>query len=155
MNMAKITLKRNDVIDYEQDYIHKIYEGVPGYTMKGYRELEFEYVPLDLSKYPSIEKETAKWIDKLFTQEDEDRNGNYMLRGFTGSDNYRLMFAEMEKLGITDYHTPSAYALYGFNTKEMLIYTWTEGDTTLTLFNNRAEFEKEKAATIAWYKEEY
>ncbi len=43
--------------------------------------------------------------------------------------------------------------IYGFNNSEMLIYTWCEGDTTLTLFNDRQKYEKESAAIEKWFNE--
>ena len=127
------------------------------YTDKTYTKEQYEkdldsveIAPLDLSKYYAIKKETKKWINTLFDEEDVDRKGNYMLRGFT-----RREGVEMQVLGLTYGEYANAYSFYAYNDDEYLIYTYCEGDTTLKPFKTRGEYEKEKAETIEWYKEAY
>ena len=122
------------------------------YTKEQYeKDLDsVEIAPLDLSKYYAIKKETKKWINTLFDEEDVDRKGNYMLRGFT-----RREGAEMQVLGLTYGEYANAYSFYAYNDDEYLIYTYCEGDTTLTLFETAKAYAKAKQETHDWYKEEY
>lgn len=45
------------------------------------------------------------------------------------------------------------YSGFGFNNEEWIIYTWCEGDTTVTLFENEETYLKEREATKKWYEE--
>ena len=47
-----------------------------------------------------------------------------------------------------------AISFYAYNDEEMLIYTFTEGDTTLQLFNDREKYEAEKQDMYNFYKAE-
>ena len=154
--MKQIRMTRNEYKDYVRKCISRASDPNDPYSWADYKNIDnsVEILPLDLSDYPAIRVETAERINKWFDEEDVDRNENYMLRGFTGSDNFGLADKEMSLLNIEP-HYPSAYSFYGFNDTELLIYTWCEGDTTLTLFKDRIKYEVAKAETIAWYKEAY
>ena len=72
-----------------------------------------------------------------------------MLRGFT-----RCEGAEMNKLGLSYGDGGDALSFYAYNDPEMLVYTYCEGDTTLKIFNDKAEYETEKAENSNWYLNE-
>lgn len=143
-------MTKNDYKEYMKQCANKIYT-VPEYSLEQYgKDLDaVEILPLDLAKY-NLSPEIEKWINKLFDEEDTDRNGNYMLRGFT-----RHEAAEMKVLGLSYGDYANAYSFYAYNDEEWLIYTYCEGDTTLTLFETVEDYEREKRNTQEWYKEEY
>ena len=147
----KKVMKKNEYKAYLKECASRFYTEST-YTKEQYEEDldNVEIVSLDLSNYPAIKKETAEWINKLFDEEDVDRKGNYMLRGFT-----RCEGAEMKFLGLTYGDYANAYSFYAYNDKERLIYTYCEGDTTLKPFATQEEYEKEKTETREWYKEVY
>ena len=115
-----------------------------------FREVEIEYIPLDLSAYPQLKPETAKWINILFKEETTDRNGNYMLRGFTYTSAKEKELLNC-KYGDAGCDTASYYA---YNDEELILFTYCEGDTTCTLFSDKAKYLEEKAETEKWYREE-
>ena len=141
-------MTKNDYKEYMKQCANKIYT-VPEYSLEQYgKDLDaVEILPLDLAKY-NLSPEIEKWINKLFDEDDTDRNGNYMLRGFT-----RCEGAEMRLLGLTYGDYSNSISFWGYNDTEYLIYTFCEGDTTLKLFANREEYEREKQETYEWYKE--
>lgn len=143
-------MTRNEYNEFCKECASKLYN-TPGYSMADFKKDTdaVTIIPLDLSKYTEITDETKKWINALFSEEDTNRDGNYMLRGFTHRE-----YAEAEKLNIVP-EIYSNYSWHGVNDKEMLIYTYCEGDTTLTIFDDREKYDKEKAKTIKWYKETY
>ena len=75
-----------------------------------------------------------------------------MLRGFIG-DSLEKWYRDKEKLHCNYAPYGFYYAGFGFNDEEMLIYTWCEGDTTLTLFSDRETYQKEREATEKWFDE--
>ena len=103
----------------------------------------------NLSGFP-VKRETAKWINLLFDEETQDRNGNYMLRGFT-----RIEMSEVSllKLSFGDY-SRSSLNFWAYNDEELLLYTFCEGDTTLTIFTDPEIYKVNKSAMLRWYKEE-
>ena len=84
-------------------------------------------------------------------EESTDRNGNYMLRGHWLSD-LCYQFAEKCKFDLVQV---DGYSSYAYSDEQMAVFTYCEGDITLTPFENKAEYEKEKADTIKFYKEMY
>lgn len=146
--MSKMT--KNEYQKYMRECASKLYT-VPGYTMDDYhRELDaVEILPLDLKRF-NLDPETEKWINILFTHEDEDRNGNYMLLGFTQNDGI-----EIAKLDLLYGDYANAYSYYAYNDKEMLLFTYCEGDTTLTLFETTKAYAKAKQESQKWYEEQY
>lgn len=138
--------------------MHKILENAVSNCYAGkmswdeYNNLDFDIIPLDFSAFPAIKEETAKYINAAFDKEDTDRNGNYMLRGFIG-DNLSAWYRDKEKLNIEYAPFGFYYSGFGFNDKEMLIYTWAEGDTTVTIFNDSEKYNKEKLETEKFYNE--
>ena len=151
--IIKVDRKTQSVSEILQNLVSKAYDKNDPYTMKDYWETEIEWLPLDFTGYENIKSETQRWINKLFAEETIDKNGNKILKGSTGPN--RIEMIEMEYLGIHVGEYTNGYSLYGFNDEEMLIYTYCEGDTTLTLFNDRDIYEKEKERTIEWYRKEY
>lgn len=147
--MAKHVMHRNEVQKFLQDCVSRLYDKADPYSWDDYKAEEIEYIPLDLSAYPSIKPETAKWIDKLFSEETTDRNGNYLLRGLT-----RREGDEVALLNLSYGEYSDALSFWAYNDEEMLIYIFCEGDTTLQLFTTREQYESEKAETLRWYKEE-
>lgn len=148
--MRKMT--RNERKTYIQACAARVFKEDDSYTMTDYAHCEddIEIIPLDLSAYPAITTETAKWMNVLFTEEDTDENGNYMLRGFTFDGPYnevlklKLCFGE-------SYNDP--YFAWAYNDNEQLIYTYCEGDTTLKPFATKEEYEREKE-TLEWCNRE-
>ena len=106
-----------------------------------------EIIPLDLGKY-RLSSHIREWINKLFDEEDTDKNGNYMLRGFT-----QIERTEMSVLGLHYGDYSQCLNFWAYNDKERLVYTFCEGDTTLKMFETQEGYEKEKADCVAWYKE--
>lgn len=124
-----------------------------GYTWDNYNKDcdSVEILPPDLSKFEQLTTETKKWINILFTEEDEDGRKNFMMRGFTRNE-----WMEMQKLGLSygDYGR-DGLSFWAYNNTEYLIYTYCEGDTTLTILPDKESYEKEYNHTLNWYKEEY
>lgn len=111
---------------------------------------EYEILPLDLSAY-SLKENTKKIVDAVFTEEDADRNGEYLLRGhWLGDKSYQFT-----KQCEFELHQVDGYSTYAFSDEQMAVFTYTEGDICLTLFTDKEKYEKEKADTIKFYKEEY
>lgn len=108
-------------------------------------------LPFDLSVYSQLSEERQKWINALFNEEDTDRNGNYMLRGFTRNE-----WQEMQKLELSygDY-SRDGLSFWAYNKADRLIYTYCEGDTTLKIFADDESYQKEYSETLNWYKAEY
>ena len=125
-----------------QLYTHEI-------SFDEYKAIEIEYIPLDLTIYTNIKPETEEKINLLFTEEDTDKHGNYMLRGFT----YHAV-SEMDMLNLHYGDYSKSLNFWAYNDEEMLLYTYCEGDTTLKLFVKREIYEAEKAEYLRWYKEE-
>lgn len=149
-------MTRNEYKKYVQKCVGRVFDPNDSYSWADYKKLDedVEIIPLDLSAYPDIALEIKEKINKWFDEETTDKNSNYMLRGFTGSDNYGLAYKEGQELGM-EVRNPSSYSWYGYNDLEMMIWTWCEGDTTLTLFNDRTKYEDNKKEIIKWYKEEF
>lgn len=144
-------MTRNEFQEYMKANASRLWNE-PGYTMADYNRDcdEVEIIPLDLSKYPLLSENSIKWINKLFTEEDTDRKGNYMLRGFTHHE-----YAELKALGCSVGDYGNGYSLWGYNSDECFIFTYCEGDTTLTLLPDRESYEREYKETLKWYKEAY
>lgn len=111
---------------------------------------EYEIIPLDLSAY-SLSETTKRIVDINFTEETINRNGEYMLSGHWWND---LCYQFAEKCKFDLVHV-DGYSAYAFSDEQMAVFTYTEGDIYLTPFTDREKYEKEKADTIKFYKEEY
>ena len=114
------------------------------------RDDEYEIIPLDLSAYP-LNEDTVRIADKNFTEETIDRNGNYMLSGHWWSD---LSYAFAKKCKF-DLVQVNGYSSYAYSDEQMAVFTYCEGDITLTPYTNREAYEREKERTIKFYREEY
>ncbi|KAI4438916.1 hypothetical protein FMM80_00595 [Schaedlerella arabinosiphila] len=150
--MSKLRMTRNDYHKYLQKCVLRAYDPNDEYTFSDYAKEDIEIIPLDLSAYPQIKEDTAKYINAVFDKEDTDKNGNYMLSGFIG-DSLEKWYRDKEKLHCNYAPYGFYYSGFGFNDEEMLIYTWCEGDTTLTLFNDRETYQKEREVTEKWFDE--
>ena len=113
-------------------------------------EKEYEIADLDLSAY-KLSETTARIANVNFMEETENRNGEYMLSGHWMSD---LSYAFAKKCKF-DLVQVNGYSSYAYSDEQMAVFTYTEGDIYLTLFTDREKYEKEKADTIKFYKEEY
>lgn len=111
---------------------------------------EYEILPLDLSKY-HLSETTQRIANVNFSEETENRNGFYMLSGHWFSD-LCYQFAEKCKFDLT--HV-DGYSAYAFSDEQMAVFTYTEGDIYLTLFENKEDYEAEKVDTIKFYEEVY
>ena len=98
---------------------------------------DYDILPLDLSAY-SLSETTQRIANNNFMEETTNRNGDYMLSGHWMS----LVHVD-------------GYSAYAFSDEQMAVFTYCEGDINLTPFTDRAKYEKEKADTIKFYKEEY
>ena len=124
------------------------------YTDKSYTKEKFdadldsvEILDFDLSNF-KLDPEIEKWINILFKEEDIDRNGNLMLRGFSRGE-----MIDVEKLKLHYGEYGRSLSLWAYSDEEMLLYTYCEGDTTLTLLNNPEIYKKNKHEMLEWYKE--
>ena len=134
--MEKEKLSRND-------YFKKVQELGAKRTQSG-----CEIAPLDLSKYKVNEK-TIKVLNANFMEESKDRNGNYMLKGHWLCD-LCFQFAERCKFDLV---LVDLYSAYAYSDEQMAIFTYCEGDITLTLFTETHAYEVEKAETKKFYEE--
>lgn len=152
--MEKLKMTRNEYHKHLQKCVSRAYDSNDNYSFKDYwkEDDNIEIIPLDLSPYPQIKEDTAKYIDSVFDKEDTDKNGNYMLRGFIG-DSLKKWNRDKERLHCNYAPYGFYYSGFGFNDEEMLIYTWCEGDTTLTLFNDRKSYQRERELTEKWFDE--
>ena len=150
--MGKLKMTRNEYHKYLQKCVSRAYDPHDSYSFEDYWKEDIEIIPLDLSAYPQIKEDTAKYINVAFDKEDTDKNGNYMLRGFIG-DSLKKWNSEKEKLNLNYAPYGFYYSGFGFNDEEMLIYTWCEGDTTLTLFNDSKTYQKEREEIEKWFDE--
>ena len=113
-------------------------------------ENEYEIAPLNLSRY-YLNEITQRIADNNFMEESIDRKGNYMLRGHWLSD-LCYQFAKKCKFDLVQV---DGYSSYAYSDEQMAVFTYCEGDITLIPFENKADYEKEKADTIKFYKEMY
>lgn len=111
--------------------------------MRGY-----DIVPLDLSSF-RLSETTQKIANANFMEETTNRNGDYMLRGHWLSD---LCYAFASKC---NFHLvqPNAYMAYAYSDEQMAIFTFCEGDITLTPYTSNEKYQVDKAETIRFYKE--
>lgn len=148
--MEKIRCTRNEMHKILTKAVSDCYAGKM--TMQEYNALEFDIIPIDFSRFPRLKAETAEYINKEFDEETTDRNGNFMLRGRV-YDNLALWYRDKEKLNLNYAPYGFYYSGFGFNDEELLIYTWCEGDTTVTLFEDKETYLRERAETEKWYEE--
>ena len=113
-------------------------------------EKEYEIADLDLSAY-KLSETTARISNANFMEETENRNGEYMLSGHWMSD---LSYAFAKKCKF-DLVQVDGYSSYAYSDEQMAVFTYCEGDITLTPYTNKESYEREKERTIKFYKEEY
>lgn len=145
------TVTRNEYIEFVQQCADR-YWREDNYTWDDYMEdtdeRNFQILPFDLSMYTDITPEIKKWINILFREEDTDRHGKYMLRGFTQN-----VQREHDILQLTYGDYANYYSGFCYSDAGKMIYTYCEGDTTLQMYSDRNEYEHAKAETLAWYQE--
>ena len=111
------------------------------------QEMEiYKIKPLDLSLY-RLNDNTQRIADKNFMEETTDINGNYLLSGHWLS-NLCYQFAEICKFDLVQIDELSAYA---YSDEQMAIFTYCEGDITLTPFVDFEKYKAEKKRTINFY----
>lgn len=147
--MTATIVSRKDIHNYLESLVSRVYDKNDTYNLDDYFKAEWELEPIDFTDYPQIKTETRKWIEKFFDEEDTDKNGHTIYRGFHG-DNIKRWYLEKEKLGLYC-HYGFYYAGCGWNDEEMLVYTFCEGDITLKMFNDRKEYETERDETEAFF----
>ena len=109
---------------------------------------EYEIKDLDLSAYHLTE--TTKRIANVnFMEEATNRNGEYMLYGHWLS-NLCYQFAEKCKFNLV---CIDGYSSYAYSDDQMVVFTYCEGDITLTPYTDRSSYEKEKNRIIKFYEE--
>jgi len=114
------------------------------------REDEYEIIPLDLSGY-FLNEDTKRIVNVNFMEEAENRVGDYMLRGHWLND---LSYVFARKCSLTLHHV-NAYNAFAYSDEQMCVFTYCEGDITLTPYQDREKYEREKANTIRFYEETY
>lgn len=111
---------------------------------------EMEIIPLDLSKY-HLSEDTVRIANANFTEETTNRNGEYMLSGHWISD-LSYQFAKKCNFNLIQV---DGYSSYAYSDEQMAVFTYCEGDITLTPYENKSDYEKGKERIIKYYKEEY
>ena len=71
--MTKIRCTRNEMHEILTKAVSDCYAGKM--TWEEYRNLDFDIIPVDFSKFPEVTEETAKYINAAFDKEDTDQNG--------------------------------------------------------------------------------
>ena len=141
------TMPRNEAQKFLEEQANRLHKGEISY--EDYKAIEIKYTPLDLTTY-NLPTEIERWINALFTEETTDRNGNYMLCGFTHHE-----IAEMRVLHLHSGDYSRSLSGWAYNDEYKLIYTYCEGDTTLKIFDNEEDYLKEKSETLRWYHDEF
>lgn len=126
------------------DYFNMLREG------KKMKDDEYDILPLDLSAY-SLNETTQRIANANFMEETTNRNGEYMLSGHWLSD---LCYAFADKCDFV-LHQIDGYSAYAYSDEQMAVFTYCEGDITLTPYSDREKYEAEKESTIRFYKEVY
>jgi hypothetical protein len=149
--MERLAMTHNQYHKFLEENASKVWTPNNGYGMKEYNEDadRVDIIPFDLSEYPCLSSKTTEYISKHFNTEDTDRSGHRMFRGFIG-DSIAAWEHEKEALKVNS-HFGFYYSGYGKNEDEYIIYTWCEGDTTVTVFNNSVDFFKEVASCEEFY----
>lgn len=109
---------------------------------------EYEILPLDFSEY-HLNSDTQRIANINFSEETIDRNGNYMLRGHWLDD---LCFAFAAKCNF-ELCVISSYSAYAYSDEQMALFTYCEGDITLTPHKTREEYEADKEEMLQFYEE--
>ncbi len=144
-------MTKNEYKEYMKECASKLYN-VPGYTMKDYNEEldNVKILPFNLSAFPALKDITRERINRFFSEEDKDKEGNYMLRGFTHHEGTEMIF-----LGLFYGDFSDALNFFAYNNEELFLYTYCEGDTTLTLFPDKESYEKGYNVMYEWYKKNF
>ena len=109
---------------------------------------DIEVIPYELSEYPKLSEESKNGINALFAEEDVDKNGKRLFKGFCNTE---IIWKVRERLGI---HVKEGNYIsgYGVNNDEYLILSWCEGDIFLQVFSTEDEFRKEDASCREFYE---
>lgn len=128
------------------DYFNMLRDG----KLKGDEYDKYDILPLDLSAY-HLNEVTQRIVNANFMEETMNRNGQYMLSGHWLND-LSYAFADHCNFVLSQI---DGYSAYAYSDEQMAVFTYCEGDITLTPYSNREDYEAEKEATIKFYKEEY
>lgn len=144
-----IQMTKNEYKEFTKECASKLYNQY-GYSMKDFERDtgNVDILPLDLSRFPKLSENSVSWINALFSEEDKDKNGNYILRGFTYHERTAVQNLNLHYGDYAD-----CYSFFAYNADEYLIFTYCEGDITLTILPDKDSYDKEYAETYAWYKE--
>ena len=154
MEQNVIYVTRNERNKKIKEYASRLWHD-SSYTMEKYKQDcdALKIIPLVFHDYPQIKPQTRKLINKHFTEEDTDRDGNYLLRGFymSGIIDVGKYIAEF---GLDDRIYGCSIAGFGGNKKELLVFSWNEGDTTMRLCKSYEEYDSEIRRAVEWWKKD-
>ena len=147
--------KQNETIDELAKQIAKLSGQLKNRNGFNFIPKESERIHFDLSDYPDVLPETAKWIDRFFSegfsQTSNKTGAEYILHGFMLNGDDEEVF---HRLNLTYGAFSEALDYWAYNDKEMLLFMYSDGEITLRVFSSRKRYEREKAETLRWYKEE-
>ncbi len=145
--MLKMT--NNDYKEYCKECASRLYNE-SGYSISDFRRDtdNVEILPFDLSRFPQLSETTIRWINAFFSEEDTDKNGNYILRGFT----YRERTA-VQELGLNYGDYADCYSFFAYNNKELLVFEYCEGDISMKIFPDKESYDNEYMEMYEFYKE--
>lgn len=150
MESQKIQMSREEYDKYKDELYRKYWARSISHKKMNEELDKIELLPYDLANFTALKPQTVKWINSLFEKAPEtSQRGNFMIRGFTRSERSEV---QVLNLSYGDYTRDLSF--YAYNDQEQMLYTFTEGDTTLELFPTKEAYEKEKEYTRNWYKEE-
>lgn len=143
-------MTKNEYQKYLRELANRVHTE-PGYTIKKFHEDSnaVEVEPWDLSRFSQLDEHTVKMINVLFNEDCISNDGQFMVRGSSFNE------TETKALGCICGDYSNSYSYYAHNDKEFLIYTYCEGDTTLTIYPDKDTYAKGLEETRNWYKEEY
>lgn len=132
-------MTKNEYQKYVKELVNK------SGSLKKLDEIEVE--PWDLSRFSQLKEYTVKMINILFDEDDISNDGQFMVRGRSYHE-----YTEMQCLGCKYGDYNNGYSFYAYNNEEFLIYTYCEGDTTLTIYPDKESYEIGLGNTRIWYK---
>ena len=144
----KHTVSRKNYHTFLQSCVDKCYAGTMSW--KEYKEMEIQLEPIDFTPFPHVSKTNREYIERMFTEEDTDSEANYMVRGFT-----RHEYTEKDALGMSFGDGGNGYSWWAYNDRELMLYTFCEGDTTLTICKTAEDYAKAKESARQFYAEKF
>lgn len=105
---------------------------------------------VDFSKFPFLKADTVQHICNLFYEYDETVSDYLLLRSHTYHERVEVNILNC-KYG--DYSRD--LNLWAYNEDELFIYTYCEGDTTLSIYKDKESYQKAYDKAYKFYKEEW